>query len=243
MATFFLNLEIKLLREPQEQSDGDDNEATERFVSNIIRHGWLPGLRKLIARASIRLVDFKDPVLGVPILCSAAFVGQQSIVAYLLGQAGFDRPEVLTAGLAGAAWSGSLRSARLVLEKGADPNSVFRYPCHFDTAGSDRDLENADDFSDPLPPLHVAAREGHVKVARLLVERGANVHQLAPDDAFHGGDATGPTALCTAAVRGHGEVCAYLVGLGKGASKVRKAEMLATQHGFPDIARLLRGAR
>ena len=98
---------------------------------------------------------------------------------------------------------------------------------------------NSQSFDDASTPLHLTSRQGHVDVARMLVERGADVSAQAED---------GWTPLHWASSRGHVDVARMFVE--RGADVSAQAEggwtplQLASSRGHVDVARMLveRGA-
>ena len=112
-------------------------------------------------------------------------------------------------------------------------------------AGCDVDERDFSGFT----PLMVAAREGHADCARLLLQRGADLHNLSDDGSK---DPLGSTAAHIAAERGHKDVLLALLDAGCGVdvkdkwnhTPLRMALHYAVSGGSPDCARLLlrRGA-
>ena len=99
-------------------------------------------------------------------------------------------------------------------------------------AGADVDFRNQQGFT----PLHVAAQEGHNKVAELLIAKGANVNTS--------GRLIGTTPLDSAALLGHKEMVELLIDSGAdinpqiitGETPLQRAE----QRGHSAIAEILR---
>jgi ankyrin repeat protein len=90
--------------------------------------------------------------------------------------------------------------------------------------------------SDAGTPLLVAAKNGHIEVVRLLLEKGAAVNEARTTD--------GLTSLITAADRGHLEVVQLLLEKGAAVNQARSydgttALIVATEHGSMPIVRLL----
>ena len=88
--------------------------------------------------------------------------------------------------------------------------------------------------ADGLTPLHAAARGGHARVARLLLEYGAQ-----PERA----DARGGTPLMRACRHGHADVASMLLDAGAHADHASRggytALMLGARGGHDDVVRLL----
>ena len=99
-------------------------------------------------------------------------------------------------------------------------------------AGADVDFRNQQGFT----PLHVAAQEGYIKVAELLIAKGANVNTS--------GRLIGTTPLDSAALLGHKEMVELLIDSGAdinpqiitGETPLQRAE----QRGHSAIAEILR---
>ena len=93
---------------------------------------------------------------------------------------------------------------------------------------------NSHGFNNSSTPLHLASEEGHVDVARMLVESGADMSAQ---------DKDGRTPLHLASFRGHVDVARMLVKLGADVSAQDKDGRtllhLALFHGRMDVARLL----
>lgn len=148
-------------------------------------------------------------------------------------------PELATAhndrgstALHGAAYWGQIAAARLLLERGADPNAPSRdgfleisaigaavatpnIPNPSDDEPNVVELvtlllEHGADVNfrrrDGMTALHTAAYRGHAKVARLLLERDADSSIAARDDTPHAGE----TPADTADAQGHTEVATLI---------------------------------
>jgi len=93
---------------------------------------------------------------------------------------------------------------------------------------------NSQSFADRSMPLHLASRYGHVDLARMLVERGADVSAQKKD---------GSTALHLASRYGRVDLARMLVERGADVSAQNKdgltALHLASRYGHVDLARML----
>lgn len=89
-------------------------------------------------------------------------------------------------------------------------------------------------YSEGMTSLHLASREGHIEIARFLVECGADAR--APDDYWR-------TPLHLASERGHLEVARFLIERGADARALAINRMtplhLASRQGHLEVARLL----
>jgi ankyrin repeat protein len=101
-------------------------------------------------------------------------------------------------------------AARTLIDAGADVNARSHYTAAANGRGfegrtpvANRADPKVEEFASGwLTPLLIAAREGHVELARLLVDRGANVNEVAGD---------GKTPLALAVFNGNYEVASLLV--------------------------------
>jgi uncharacterized protein len=114
-----------------------------------------------------------------------------------------------------AAFFGHPKTARLLVERGADTNAVARNPMRvrpLHSAAAAQQLEIAELLVDHgadvnatqergFTPLHAAAQNGDIGLARLLLGRGADREQATED---------GRRAADFAAAAGHGEIRALL---------------------------------
>ena len=97
---------------------------------------------------------------------------------------------------------------------------------------------------DGFYPLHLASREGHDKVVRLLIEKGARIDARSMDEW-----GPGETALHSASWKGHDKVVRLLIGKGAniedGDSELRSPLLCASSTGHDKVVRLLidKGAR
>jgi len=93
---------------------------------------------------------------------------------------------------------------------------------------------NSPSFAEASTPLHLTSRYGHVDLARMLVERGADMSAQ---------DKDGSTALHLASRYGHVDLARMLVERGADMSAQTEdgwtALHLATSHGHVDLARML----
>ena len=89
-------------------------------------------------------------------------------------------------------------------------------------------------FSDEATPLHLASEEGHVDVARILVEQGADVTAQ---------DKDGSTPLHRASERGHLDLARFLVEHGANAAAKNKYGWTpldrASERGHLDVKQFL----
>ena len=108
---------------------------------------------------------------------------------------------------------GQADAARLLIGAGADVNVRSHYVAAANGRGFEgrtpigsRTETRSEDFASGwLTPLMLAAREGHVTLARMLIGAGANVNAVAGD---------GKTALALAIFNGNYEVASHLVDSG-----------------------------
>lgn len=77
-----------------------------------------------------------------------------------------------------AAQAGSTDCVRLLLDAQADASTQSGH-LHFNIAANSEGPQREATTADGLTPLHVAIACGHLEVAQLLVQRGADVNQLA----------------------------------------------------------------
>jgi ankyrin repeat protein len=109
-----------------------------------------------------------------------------------------------------AASEGHLEAARLLMAAGADVSARSHYVAAANGRGfegrtpvANRTDTTAEEFASGwLTPLMLAAREGHVEVARMLVAGGADVNAVAGD---------GKTALALAIFNGNYDLASLLV--------------------------------
>ena len=152
-------------------------------------------------------------VHGDTALMMAARTGKNAAVGTLLDHgADIDAVETWggTTALTWAVDEGHLETARLLVERGADLDARSYYI----PAATGRGFEGATPIP-PVPdqspaeyasgwltPLMFAAREGHLEIARFLLEAGADTDTVSGD---------GKTALALAIFNGHYEMASYLV--------------------------------
>lgn len=156
-------------------------------------------------------------------LIKAAKVGNLQVVAALLkAGAAVDTPDTGfgQTPLMAAARAGHTEVAKLLIDRGARVNAQtrtgktpeFRNPAETRAsrgAGIQRGGWPNRGIRESIPgaktPLLFAAREGHVDIARLLLDAGANLEQA---------DADGVTPLLIALMNEHAEAASFLVGRG-----------------------------
>jgi uncharacterized protein len=115
-----------------------------------------------------------------------------------------------TTALMWAVAEGHVEAARTLIAAGADVNARSSYVAAANGRGfegrtptANRSESKAEEFASGwLTPLMLAARDGNVEVARVLVGAGANVNTVAGD---------GKTALALAIFNGNYEVASFLV--------------------------------
>ena len=163
-----------------------------------------------------------DPT-GETALIRAAKIGNLEVVAALLDAgAAVDTPDsgFQQTPLMAAARGGYAPVVKLLIEHGAKvnaqtrtgPTPKFATPANSKAsrgAGIQRGGWPDRGIREPIPgaktPLLYAAREGHVEVARLLLDAGANIEQA---------DADGVTPLLAAVINEHAELAALLIDRG-----------------------------
>ena len=163
-----------------------------------------------------------DPT-GETALIRAAKIGNLEVVAALLDAgAAVDTPDsgFQQTPLMAAARGGYAPVVKLLIEHGAKvnaqtrtgPTPKFATPANSKAsrgAGIQRGGWPDRGIREPIPgaktPLLYAAREGHVEVARLLIDAGANIEQA---------DADGVTPLLAAVINEHAELAALLIDRG-----------------------------
>jgi ankyrin repeat protein len=163
-----------------------------------------------------------DPT-GETALIRAAKIGNLEVVAALLDAgAAVDTPDsgFQQTPLMAAARGGYGPVVKLLIERGAKvnaqtrtgPTPKFATPANSKAsrgAGIQRGGWPDRGIREPIPgaktPLLYAAREGHVEVARLLLDAGANIEQA---------DADGVTPLLAAVINEHAELAALLIDRG-----------------------------
>jgi uncharacterized protein len=105
--------------------------------------------------------------------------------------------------------------------------------------GQDPDLLNAKEIRLGMTPLMVAAREGHVRLVRWLLDKGAAINAPAKG---------GSTALWLACSSGHHPVVRLMLERGADSTIVEHywwfdtPLMTASNHGYLEVVRLLLGA-
>jgi ankyrin repeat protein len=165
-------------------------------------------LLKAGAEANTPLTQAGDTALMV-----SARTGKADAIRVLL-EAGADvNARETWGGTTALMWAVSeahIDAARILLDAGADVNARS----HYIAAANGRGFEGrtpVKDRADPkteefasgwLTPLLLAAREGHVELAQLLVDRGANINEVAGD---------GKTPLALAVFNGNYQVASLLV--------------------------------
>jgi ankyrin repeat protein len=124
--------------------------------------------------------------------------------------------------LSKACESGSANTVLSFLLAGADPNQ---------------------NTADGSVPLLIAAREGHVTVAKLLVAAGADLDHRAHSTMHLVADGIGPTALFVAAESNHVEYAEFLLEAGANPNRRTKSGIppiyIAAVRGHVELARLL----
>jgi ankyrin repeat protein len=154
--------------------------------------------------------DFETP------LYYASYYGLGPIVTWLLGENtnSESERERLGSALGAAAGEGHIDLARMLLDRGADPNTPYCAKFH--------------------SPLHAAADGGHSRMVKLLLNAGADVKA-------HGGEYG--TALHIAAKKGNPEVAKLLIDAGHDletrVDRYGKPISLAAQHENPEALKVL----
>jgi len=198
------------------------------MIFDAIRQGDAEQVRTLLA-ADPSLADSRTPEGASPVLW-AAYTRHSELAPILLGgrqpdffeACALGLPPTLVAvnafapdgftGLGLACFFGHLETARLLLDRGADPNLASRNPLR-------------------VAPLHSAATAGIPALVKLLLDHGAN-----PDAA----EASGYTPLHTAAGHGNREIIALLLAAGADNQRQNRDGQtpagIARQYGHPEIA-------
>lgn len=146
-----------------------------------------------------------------------------------------------------AAFTGNIVGAKILLDKGADPNTIrsdgLSVLMVAANAGNpalveellkhNADVKPQDDAGETA--LSFAARNGSLPIAQMLVGAGAEIDKA---------DADGLTPLMEASMNGHADVVKFLLSKGAKAnakdSAGRTALILAARYGdYPDVARAL----
>jgi len=190
-------------------------EARTREGVTPLRLAAMNGSAPMIDRLLKAGADANAPLTpaGDTALMLAARTGTTDALRVLV-EAGADVNATETWGgttpLMWAASEGHAEAAELLIGAGADVDARSHYVAAANGRGFEgrtpradsTDVEVAEFASGWLTPLMLAAREGHVDVARLLVGAGADLDAAAGD---------GKTALATAIFNGNYELASFLV--------------------------------
>ena len=237
---------------------------TPLFASS--KRGHLEIVKKLISaevdvdKVCVHVTSGHKPKrIDMTALSIAANEGHLEVVKELL-EAGHADPNKTTP-LAFAVYHGHVNLVRLLLERGADallecgPGAhhavnegvswtcvggrltVSRWGCEPRECGGANDNPDANRATDGVTPLYIAAREGHVDVARLLLDRGrADANWRARDN--------GATPLCSAVKKRHVDVARLLLERGRADANLTFGDgvsplNLAAENGHVDMLQLL----
>ncbi|MDR0779895.1 MAG: ankyrin repeat domain-containing protein [Pseudomonadales bacterium] len=188
------------------------NRTNARPLQLAALNGSAEVLTQLLAAGAD--VNRAQTITGDTALMIAARTGRVEAVQVLLDHGAAIEARESWGGTTALMWAVNENQSevvRLLLERGADVNAVSRYIAPDTGRGfegsplrerSAEEIGAVQDATGEFTPLMFAAREGHIAVARLLVEAGADVNALAAD---------GKDALGVALFNGHYDLAAFLL--------------------------------
>ena len=155
-----------------------------------------------------------------------------------------------------AAGHGNGQIVRVLLEKGADPNSIasnhVKTPLHVAASvghvqvvkyllqgGAKREVQRPAElsrFGSWCTPLHLACQKGHLEIVKVLHQHGANIDAVSEDH-------RGISVLHKAVINHHVDIIKYLISQGVTMNVFDRASFsplhMAAEHGYTDIMDLL----
>ena len=154
-----------------------------KYLYKLATTGELDSLKAAMKTQEVDLAKY-DSEPYIPILYASAWSGNKELVQYLI-----DKGANINARKSGnetalhrAAWKGADDIVELLVENGADLNIVYK-------------------ANNGLSPLHCAAENGHLKIVRYLLDKGAKL-------SFNEEKVASP--LLAAAYKGHSDVFLFL---------------------------------